>query len=76
VSKPSFEEVALDHQPPQNAHADPQRPERVYLSASNSLYLALKVAGYALIGALVVGLPVLLLFILFNIRTGSAIPLP
>lgn len=53
---------------------EPFRPDRVYLSASNWLFLALKVTGYAFIGSLVIGLPVFVIFILLNIRIGSAIP--
>lgn len=55
---------------------EPYRPERKYLSASNWFFLALKVAGYAFIGSLVISLPLFLLWVLLGTHAGSAIPVP
>ena len=65
-----------DGRPLERRHEEPYRPERVYLSASNWLFLALKVTGYAFIGSLVISLPLLVLFIGLNIHTGSAPQVP
>jgi hypothetical protein len=54
-----------------NTHGEPYRPDRKYLSASNTLFLALKVFGYSLLGYLIIVLILGAIGLVFTLAMGG-----